>query len=279
MWFNRVLIMLIASSFSVILPAQMGYLYSHGILATQKQALKYIPFSSPEIRTFDYPDACESVRDLDRSKVTFGQRADILALQTACKAQKDDSQIIIGMSRGASAALNLMAICDQPQVQAMVLESPFDTVQAIVESLLKRRFYIGHIPGLTALAKKLLTTAFPCYDAQGLQTIDTVHLIRKDLPILIICSNEDTTVPASSSMRLYTKLRATGHNHVYLLALNSGQHSKLLQENDRHTYLCVVHAFYKKYNLPHDASLATQGKKRLQKCQPTVYEIEKLLSH
>lgn len=244
------------------------YLYSHGILDTQKQAQAYIPLSRPEIIQFNYPDACETVRQLDRSKVNFGQKEDVDALLTVCQGITDDL-VIIGMSRGASTALNLMALHDQPQVQALVLESPFGTVQAIVESLLKRKAYIGYIPGMTLLATKLTATAFPGYDPLGAQPLNTVHLIRKDLPILIVCSREDTTVPAHSSMQLYAKLRTSGHKHAYLLVLDSGRHSKLLHGNDGKIYHDVVHAFYKKYNLPHDEASAVRGEKRFQTCQPS----------
>jgi alpha-beta hydrolase superfamily lysophospholipase len=253
---------------------QERYLYSHGLVADQAQAKAYAPLACSRITSFNYPDACTGPRNLDRSLVTLGQENDISALRDASSAlMGDEPYVLIGMSRGASTALTMMALHNQPCVKAMILESPFDGAYSIVESLMKNRWYIGRVPYMMRVARRLLSVAFPNYDLEGIHPLDYVHRIRADLPMLIVCSLEDTTVSAASSMRLYLELRTTGHDHVYLLILESGQHSKLLQGNEGKRYKDTVHAFYQKYQCAYDPAAAQRGAEFLQQCQPTMKDL------
>jgi hypothetical protein len=43
----------------------------------------------------------------------------------------------------------------------------------------------------------------------------------------------------------------------------------MLHAEDKKIYEAVVHAFYKKYNLPHNAALALEGQKDFDATQPT----------
>jgi len=70
---------------------------------------------------------------------------------------------------------------------------------------------------------------------------------------------EDNVVPCSSSINVYKKLIKSGHPQVSLLILDHGQHAKILSGKDGYKYQAVVHAFYKKHNLPYDASIAEIG--------------------
>jgi hypothetical protein len=109
---------------------------------------------------------------------------------------------------------------------------------------------------------------FKKYKRDGMSPAGMVEKIPKDLPILIICSQEDGLVPCSSSISIYKKLVDSGHKHTYILILNHGRHAKILSGPDGKKYQRVVHAFYKKHNLPHNPSIAAKGEKYLRKCQP-----------
>jgi alpha-beta hydrolase superfamily lysophospholipase len=272
--------------FSIIatpVQTQIWYLFSHGVAATLNQANKYAkaykigdkifhnarytmdsPFSS-----FNYPDVLKQFPHINPTKTSFAQNNEILHLKLAVEktiqhAQKKEpgnhAIILVGISRGASAILNLMALDDLPTVKALVLESPFDSVASIIDNKRKQL----HLEWLSHdMGELIMETIFRQYKRDGIQPIHLISGIRKDLPILIICSKEDQLVPCQSSIKLYKKLKESGHNDVHLFIANYGKHSKILMGQDGDTYQKVVQAFYAKYGFPHDTELALKGMKYL----------------
>ena len=145
-WFflrKIVFIFLILSSFC--LKPQTVYLYSHGIASTYKQAFSYAeagviykPFIS-----FNYPDALEGYRRMNNRETSMAQDNEILRLKMAYEktldyVEKQCDIVLFGLSRGASAAINLMCMHNIPHIKALVLESPFDSVGTIVDFMMKR---------------------------------------------------------------------------------------------------------------------------------------------
>lgn len=248
-------------------------LFSHGILDTGKQVLKYTgkQNGSPAIITapyvtFNFPDAGEGPYGMKLCKFwncSFGQNNDVKALALAhektSKQFPNHSHILMGMSRGASVILTYMALHQPKNVRALVLESPFDTVPAVLDAA------ADHVPDLIkcqttrAAAVSVLQNIAMEYDPSAPQPIDLIDKLPLDLPVLLISSQEDKLVPAARTFNIYQKLKNKGHQHVYLLPLAKGKHSKLLHDTDGLKYAQVVNAFYKKYDLPHDPALATQG--------------------
>ena len=106
-----------------------------------------------------------------------------------------------------------------------------------------------------------------------------MHNINKELPLLIIASLEDELIPARNIATIYTKLVDCGHKHAYFLLLDKGAHAYLLENEDAHLYLNTVHAFYKKYSLPHNASFAAQGETLLAQCQPSKKIVDEALKN
>jgi alpha-beta hydrolase superfamily lysophospholipase len=161
-----------------------------------------------------------------------------------------------------------MALNNPEQVKALVLESPFDCMDSVVNDKLNR---IGLADTTTAQTMGLALTRFifTKFSPQGIRPADVAHKIRHNLPILIVCSQQDQLVPASSSAKLYTILRNSGHTQVHLLTLPEGKHAKLFNSAASSLqYKQVTHAFYKKYGLPHDEKLAFEGQKTFLECQP-----------
>ena len=279
--------------------AQVWYLFSHGIADTYKQAYKYAKtykigkntFHNTQylinrpFLTFNYPDAHEGFLRINRNETSFAQDNEIARLklrfektmQLAQEKEPGNNEIVIfGLSRGASAPLNFMALYNPLQVKALVLESPFDSVATIIDNKrkqlrLKCLKWLSHDMGEYIMEKWLshdtgeyiMETIFRRYDRNGMRPIDLVSNIRKDLPILIICSKEDPLVPCHSSVKLYQKLKESGHKAAHLFIADHGKHSKILEAQDGNTYQAVVHAFYEKYGLPHNTQFAQQGKKYL----------------
>jgi len=274
-------------SISITAKAEV-YLFSHGFADDANQAYNYTPsymwfgmeyknnrhLLYKPVKTFNYPDVIFK-KIVNIFKTSFGQDNEINRLHKAFKEvqakaskKEDDKNIVLfGLSRGASVAANFMAAYNPNQVKALILESPIDHAKRIFD----HHWFIKLLAKMTFTNTKQIYNFFSKvaqHDENGKHTIDLIGNIKKDLPILLIGSQEDQAVPIESIINLYKKLLRSGHKHVYLLKLKAGKHSKLLVAQDGEKYQNVVHAFYKKYGLPHDADFAQEGKELLEKCQP-----------
>ena len=128
---------------------------------------------------------------------------------------------------------------------------------------------------MTSKALKQLSWSHPLI-VPMLSYIQSILLqnIPKELPILLICSKEDTVVPWQNTIKLYQKLRATGHKNAYLFVLEHGKHGMLIDP----CYNRVVNAFAKQFELSADvripeeknyiAILKAQSEANLNKIQP-----------
>lgn len=263
------------------------YLFSHGLAGSKNQAYLYTRTTKKNgeittnkryildepLVTFDYKDTTNRFWKVRRSVTTLGQESEIAELQNQYetiveKSQSEEPHIVIfGISRGASAVVNFLGTAERPAIKAAIVESPFDSFLTVQRHLAKRLF-LHWIPGIQAICRGITKMVFPKYASNGLHPIDAVKNIRKDLPILFICSKQDELVHYLCTVNLYHELRKAGHEHAYILILNHGAHGQLLHKTVGSAYQNVVHAFYQKYDLPHDETLARYGKSKLAKCQP-----------
>lgn len=263
------------------------YLFSHGLAGGKQQAYLYTRtykkggetvynnryiLDAPLV-TFDYPDTTDRFWKVKRSVTTLGQESEIAELELHYNKIVEQSQtetphiVLFGISRGASAAVSFLGTHERPAIKAAIVESPFDSFLTVQRHLAKRIF-LHWIPGIQTICRGITKMVFPKYSPDGIHPIDVVGNIRKDLPILFVCSKQDELVHFLCTVNLYHALRQAGHEHAYILILNQGAHGKLLHNSIGSTYQSVVHAFYKKYGLPHDEILARYGTSRLKKCQP-----------
>lgn len=253
----------------------MIYLFSHGLADSHKQAFRYKDLTLDQhIETFDYPDVNHGILRVNRLQSSLAQENEIERLSHAFNqtiGQKEQTGILIGVSRGASTIVNFMGLYNPPEVAAIVLESPFDSVDSIAMSVCHES-KLSWIPGIKRCGCSLMSFIFCKYKPNGIRPIDCAAKIRTDLPILIIISAKDGLVPVWSSINLYNELRATGHNNTYLVIFEDGRHAKLINHN-RHgsMYRQVTHAFYQKFNLPHNPQLAQLGAPFLQ--QPASHDL------
>lgn len=236
-----------------------GTLFSHGLASKGEKGKFYHiksghanAFIQHELHVFDYAD----VNDIRSS--CLGQAADMECLHNACKKHKKVS--LLGVSRGAATILNYLAKYKPKNIDVVIVESPFDHVDSVVE----------HKAG--GWGKSLLPASFPNYDCKGAQPITSIKKINRKLPILLVCSEKDTLIPAASTIRLYNAFRKAGYKHVYLLVTKHGPHAKILHKKDGIIYRNVVHAFYKRYNRPHNPQWAAAGEERFASCQPSLAE-------
>ena len=133
------------------------------------------------------------------------------------------------------------------------VESPFDHVKSVFNT----HWFVNIASKLVSKPKiyKFFLWATK-HKEKGEHPIDNVANIRHDLPIMFVCTESDGIVPCSSTVNLYKKLRQSGHEHVYLLKFKTGKHGKLLWSKNGKKFRNVVHAFYAKYNLPHNPRFA-----------------------
>ena len=265
------------------------FLFSHGLADTHKQAYTYKKSEKPDkyylidgrLFTFDYPDATEKFWRVNITQTSLAQRDEINTLQKAFhdtfkllkkEGYESPSCVLVGLSRGASTIINFMGLYNPPEVRALVLESPFDSIQTIITHKIKHA-HLQWVPGINAISNALVSALFFNYKRNGIQPKDTAPALDKDLPIFISCSLQDSLIPAVSTIKLYNILRASGHEHVYLFIAKSGEHSKILSSSEGKNYQNAVHAFYRKYKLPHDESFALQGEQILATCQPSSEEL------
>lgn len=259
--------------------SQENYLFAHGIAETHEQALWYtkgkssLPYlMSGRLFTYDYPDAIKRFWRVNFTKTGLGQHNEIMGLKSAYdqtiaaldgSVSKNKDIILVGMSRGATSIVNFMGIYQPSRVKAIIVESPFDSTHTITKNILQR-LYLDAIPGMQTIAHKAISAVFWQHSANGAQAIDLVSSIDKKLPILLVCSKQDTLIPAQSTIALYEKLKETDHTNVHLFVAENGRHGRILHGADGANYQRAVHAFYKKYGLSHDAHLAQLGKNLLQ---------------
>lgn len=261
------------------------FLFAHGLASTWQQGIKILSrHRAPDcprwiidgpLAVFDFADAKEE-RQYYHKEVNLGQEKDLERLHYAYEKTRETlpnhDVILTGISRGAATILNYAALYQPEQVKALVIESPFDTLSAVVKHLLTR-YHIGWVPFSKTIGFKVCQKHFPCINFKGVFPLNVVDKIPQEMPVIFIHSKKDRTVPINSSRRLYVRLKETGHEHVYLVELQSGNHGKLIFGQDADFYNYVVHAFYKKYDLTHNPEFARHGQNLLQLCQPSVQDV------
>lgn len=239
--------------------ADLIFIYSHGMTSSEAKAgaykkAKIIPESTHH---FNYSDAYLSFEPsrgygvaLDFWSSCIGQNADTQKL--LYNINNHPRTVLFGESRGASAILNGLGSLgpQQNHVIAAVLDSPFDTVNSVIDYQISR---LGL--QLLGLAAKRFERAIPyfCwnYDPNGIQPIKSIENIDPNTPMLFIASAQDTVVPYKCSVELYKKLFEQGHENVYLLPLAEGKHGWIMQGPQKELYRDVIHAFYQKHKINH----------------------------
>jgi len=276
---NMVFLLLIATKQSLF---ALPCLFSHGLVDTGAQSACYRGTAQTHNRflvtekpfSFDYPDAGTGWRKYYKvHRSSLGQQDEIDILNTHYQRlvkmlASDEEILLMGVSRGASVAINFMALNKPNHIRALVLEAPFDRAKNIMVSFLKK------IPYGLSLAYYFLRMAFPHHNQTSpIHPEEVVGSLPLSLPILLICSKEDSVIPCTSTINLFNILKKTGHTEIYLLVTEHGAHSKILWGPDGERYQAVAHAFFARYNLPYDADWAARGVELLDACKGDVKQL------
>lgn len=220
--------------------------------------------------------------DWERVRVaSLAQEEDIRHLEThilSKQAQDYPNLILAGVSRGAATIINYMGSKLPPaNIKALILDAPFDAIYEVLHARLKLK-NLHMVPLLTTMLNFYGTYYFKNYSTAGIRPIDVVDCIP-NIPILMICSLQDTVVPPANTMRLYKKLLESGRTNVHLFITPYGDHGRIMY-NAQHpevgiTYRNVVHAFLHRYNLEHESSWAHAGHEAFATCQPSIEYLTK----
>lgn len=212
---------------------QTVFLFAHGVdprasVATA-QANAYIAQNM-------LPSTCYTFSFHDRiGMLNFGQTRDIALLKRAYdqvrQKHPEAAIVLVGISRGASTILNMLATeheTDWNAVKAVILESPFQSVPALVQHISSS--CISFVPYGKAMLTKLVN-ALPLYDPRGIQTNIVLHQFPAHIPIFMGYSKTDKTVAPADAQYLANTLMQQG-NQVTLYAAPTGRHSTLSRDQN-----------------------------------------------
>ncbi len=193
-------------------------------------------------------------KNMNYSSMFMGQKDDISVLEKQVATIKLEDQIVLfGCSRGAATILSYLGQHNPNNISAIVLDAcPANIPETIRMSLAKAGINPKYY-------NTVFSTIFPNYEIEtALTPLEAISKIEnKDLPVLLLHSQEDKVVHYSNSLKLYQAFLKAGFSNVHLTVLPQGRHSFVLQnESSKNAYLAAVHSFYKKYNLPYNPELA-----------------------
>ncbi len=201
--------------------------------------------------SFDYPDT--------RLSANYAQTVDLQCLTTILSKIPQDKKIVqIGASRGATVLLKHELLNKtERHPAALVLESPFLSLKDTVMRLIKKTLYNIPIPSFLVLTA--FNWLYPQYNAKEDNLQELLLNINKDVPIFIVHLKDDPYVSNESMFCLVNTL-AQVNKEIHLLVLNDpskkARHGKL---NIMKPFQQAANAFYKKYELPCNEELATEG--------------------
>ncbi len=225
------------------------------------------------IEVIDNPDSPHTIANysFNFSKANIAQKHDINALHATylqhCERYPDTDIVLYGDSRGASTIFNFIATEKPGSVKAAVLEGAFDDIPHLIKHCIcsnKERSTEKRLSGMLSFVMR-------SYKKNSLSPRDYAELITDDIPLLFVTSLQDWIVPPQCTFYLYNRLKERGHRNVHLLVLQHSSHPCYMLDNaaDKELYESTVHAFYKQYNLPHNAAKAAAGADSFARTQPT----------
>lgn len=212
------------------------------------------------------------------SRGNVGQKDDIAAYAKTYErhiANYPNTDVILyGDSRGAATTLNFIATHKPRQVKAAVLEGAFDAMPHVMKHCLYSDKEASVEKRLTGTLSLLMRR----YKKNAPSPYDYAERITDEIPLLLVTSLKDWIVPPQCTFRLYARLKERGFNNVHILVLERATHPCYMLDDaqDRELYETVVHAFYKHYNLPHNAAKAAAGAFTFGWTQPSADELKAL---
>jgi len=249
---------------------KISTVFAHGLFSNNKQKLRFTQAcpDSDDVLSFDFPEnqseqgyglyrligylASYWNKPLNLSNMYMGQNKDIDTIHEYIKNTiSDDKPIVLfGLCKGGSTIINYTAQYNPENMKALVLDSSPANMPEILHDRFMDRYNIPQ-----SWDKAIFRIIFPAYPENAIPPIQAIkNITNKDLPILIIHSQNDTDVSFLHALKLAQEFKTQEFNHVYLARIPYGKHAYLM-EGDQETkdaYLQAVHTFYKQYKLSHN---------------------------
>lgn len=253
--------------------------YAHGIIDGPQQMNRFIEAIATDAAhntALTFPDTIKETKydinrlasevstslgkPFNRSNMYMGQNQDIQTVHQTVQSHSHDQLILYGCSRGAAAIIGEVSTHNPTNVAAIVLDAAPANMPATLHGKLA---LLGiHLSYDTTV----FSTIFPAYPYNSITPFDAIKNIKnKNLPILLLHSENDLLVSFDHALKLYKELKKEGFTNVYFARIKDGRHSFMLKDKYgnnapdtcRKPYLQAVHSFYKKYKLPYNPEYAT----------------------
>ncbi len=261
---KKAIILLLCMYVNVTMTQQIVTLFVHGIADSGKQALPFAqtpgkPYIVPgPLAAFDFDCSTKYFWRIHMPACSLGQENELEQLAREWQKLNEqfplaDGFILIGVSRGASTIINFLATHKPKKVKAVIVESPFDTIETVIKAKVER-FGIPAAPLMYAAP-----LVFWQFDPQGICPIKVIDQVEQDIPMLFVTVEGDHIVPKLSATNLVNARKQLGHSNCYHLHLMQGIHGKIMQGPDAGIYQDVAHAFFAQHGLPHNAEYAERG--------------------
>lgn len=281
------------SLFWLIIITNLAYskditIFAHGIIDSKTQVNRFKDaINTPNIEAINFSDSLSPSsynpihnlifsitsyfgKNMNLGAMFMGQKDDITTIKKAIESiDINNKAILFGCSRGAATIVSYLGQFNPENISAVVLDAtPANMPNTIKIQLAKT----GINPDYS---DTIFSHIFPNYDiTTALTPLDAVPKIKnKDLPIILLLSQEDKIVHHTNSLILYQAFKDNGFTNVHLVILPKGRHSFVLQnESVREDYLTAINNFYKKYDLPYNQEFISES---FQENVPTKEEIDR----
>jgi len=224
---------------------------------------------------------------IDSKYSSLGQNTDIDAHYEKYKAvtspatnprhHAQNNVVLYGVSRGAATSFVSLAThkADYKQVKLCILEGPPASISGVAKSFLWFFRALGKF-----LYRSLAWLFLGSNHKTGRehQAVGYVDKFPDDVPLVIVSSKQDGVVNHKGSLNLALKVaanriekikNATSDEEraniapVYILQLDKSGHNDYAVGKERERYQNVIHAIYKKHDLPYVPEYAEKGEQEL----------------
>lgn len=176
--------------------------------------------------------------------------------------------ILHGTSQGSASALNFAA--KHPgKVDMLILESVVssgnqaiaDTTFKIIAPKLQNTPFLSllapvlNIPTARYVLPYLTKVISPFYNVTGKQPILSLDNIDKNIPIVLIHSEEDRQISIEQALAIYGGLITHGHQNVYFIPIPGKKHTNIMNKHGHTREVQAIHQVLKNHNLPYNETI------------------------
>ncbi len=199
------------------------------------------------------------------NKFDFGQENDQASLSSLCNKIINENPtckiVFLGTCKGSVAISHFLA-CQANQeiikkhIKGTILFSPSVSLNNLTKSIAKTK--VSWLPFGHTVIHGLFKLAFPSYNPNAPTLLDIAHKVNKNLPMLIIGTDNDKVVPFQDLDKIVRSLQKSGKKNLHFLTIddNKYNHASVIYHPKARM---ATNAFLKEYGLPHMRELAESG--------------------